>query len=140
MADERVQPRRPEHLDPFAAAFLERLQDRPEAEQFVLGGYFALKHYLDYRDTADVDAWWRTRESQPALDVAREAFTNAARTFGYSVHERAWGETHSIEAYDGDRKVFSFQVAVRSVELEAPVPSPWAAFRSRRSMTTSPRR
>jgi len=41
------------------------------------------------------------------------------------VRERAWGETTSIEAYDGVRKVFSFQVAVRSVELSPPVRSPW---------------
>ncbi len=49
-----MEPRKPEHPDPFAAAFLERLQNRPEAEQFVLGGYFALKHY---RQTGDVVAW-----------------------------------------------------------------------------------
>jgi hypothetical protein len=120
-----VEPKKPRHADPFAAAFLERLQDRPEASQFVLGGYFALKHYLDYRDTSDVDAWWRTRRDSDALEAARAAFAGAARQFGYSVHERSWGETISIEAFDDDRKVFSFQVATRSVEIEPPVASPW---------------
>jgi len=120
-----MQPTRPAHPDPFAASFLERLGDSPESEQFVLGGYFALKHYLDYRDSADVDAWWRTRLDPGALNAAREAFAATAAQFGYTVRERTWGETVSIEAFDGELKVFSFQVAVRSVELDSPVPSPW---------------
>ncbi len=118
-------PERPEQLDPFAVAFLNRLKDRPEAEQFVLGGYFALKHYLDYRQTADVDAWWKTRLDARALASAREAFAETATEFGYSTRERSWGETVSLEALDGGKKVFSFQVAVRSVEIEPPIPSPW---------------
>jgi hypothetical protein len=123
-----VDPRRPEHPDPFAAAFLERLQNRPEAEQFVLGGGFALKHYLDYRSTADVDAWWRTIPDPVALDAAREAFASVARDFGYHVQERATGSMTSIEAVDGNRKVFSFQVALRDIEIESPVASPWGRF------------
>jgi len=90
-----VDPRRPDHPNPFAAAFLDRLKDRPEAEQFVLGGYFALKHYLDYRDTGDIDAWWRTRQDAQALAVARKVFAETAAEFGYLVRERAWGETIS---------------------------------------------
>ncbi len=123
-----MEPRKPEHPDPFAAAFLERLQNRPEAEQFVLGGYFALKHYLDYRQTGDVDAWWLSREDPRALAAAREAFVQTAAEFGYSVRERSWGETISLEAVDGANKTFSFQVSVRSVEIEPPVPSPWGRF------------
>jgi hypothetical protein len=88
-----VDPRKPEHPDPFAAAFLDRLKDRPEAEQFVLGGYFALKHYLDYRDTGDVDAWWRTRQDAQVLAVAREVFAETVAEFGYTVRERTWGRT-----------------------------------------------
>lgn len=123
-----VDPRKPEHPDPFAAAFLDRLKDRPEAEQFVLGGYFALKHYLDYRDTGDVDAWWRTRQDADALAVAREVFAETAAEFGYSVRERTWGETISLEALDGANKAFSFQVSIRSVEIREPVRSPWGRF------------
>jgi hypothetical protein len=123
-----VEPRKPEHPDPFAVAFLERLQDRPEAEQFVLGGGFALKHYLDYRSTADIDAWWRSGLDAGALNAAREAFADVAHRFGYSVRERATGAMTSIEAVDGNRKVFSFQVAVRDIELEQPLRSPWGRF------------
>jgi hypothetical protein len=123
-----VDPRKPEHTDPFAEAFLKRLGDRPEAAQFVLGGYFALKHYLDYRETGDVDAWWLSRLDPAALEAAREAFAETAAQFGYAVRERAWGETISLDAIDGSRRAFSFQVAVRSVEIEPPLPSPWGRF------------
>jgi Nucleotidyl transferase AbiEii toxin, Type IV TA system len=123
-----VKPKKPEHPNPFAAAFLERLQDRPEAEQFVLGGYFALQHYHDYRQTGDVDAWWLSREDPRALAAAREVFAETAAAFGYSVRERTWGETISLEALNGSNKAFSFQVAVRSVEIDRPVPSPWGRF------------
>ena len=122
-------PTKPEHLAAFAAAFLERLQNRPEAEQFILGGYFALKHYLDYRETRDVDAWWRSREDPRALAAAREAFSRTASDFGYAVRERGWGETVSLEAIDKKgSQVFSFQVAVRSIQIEDPIASPWGRF------------
>ncbi len=88
-------------------------------------GYFALKHYLDYRQTGDVDAWWRSRQDPHALAAARDAFSATAAEFGYSVRERAWGETISIEAFDGANKAFSFQVSIRSVEITPPVASPW---------------
>jgi hypothetical protein len=123
-----MEPKKPAHPDPFAVAFLERLQDRPEAEQFVLGGYFALQHYLDYRQTGDVDAWWLSREDPSALAAARAAFADTAASFGRTVRERAWGETISLEAFDGSNKAFSFQVAVRSVGIDPPVPSPWGRF------------
>jgi hypothetical protein len=122
-------PRAPAVVHPFARAFLERLQDRPEAAAFVLGGYFALQHYLEYRQTADVDAWWRGAPERAALDAAREEFAKTAAAFGYGVRERTWGETTSLDALDTDRRtVFSFQVASRSVELAAPIPSPWGGL------------
>jgi Nucleotidyl transferase AbiEii toxin, Type IV TA system len=122
-------PQKPADLNPFAVAFLEELQTLPEAEEFVLGGYFALKHYIDYRQTGDIDAWWRFREQTDALAAARRAFSAVAKRFGYTVRERTWGETISLEAFDGDGRAFSFQVAVRSIEIEPPIPSPWGRFR-----------
>jgi hypothetical protein len=124
-----VEPKKPRHLSPFAEVFLERLQDRPEAEQFVLGGYFALQHYLDYRETGDVDAWWRSRVDFGALAAARAAFVETAEDFGYAVREREWGETISLEALDDKgARSFSFQVAVRSVQIDDPISSPWGHF------------
>jgi|SRR5947209_6585595 len=123
-----VKPTKPEHPDPLASAFLERMQDRPEAEEFVLGGCFALKHYLDYRDTRDVDAWWRSRQDAQAVAVARDTFARTAAEFGYSVRERAWGETILLEALEGRNKAFSFRVFLRSNELKGPIASPWRLF------------
>jgi Nucleotidyl transferase AbiEii toxin, Type IV TA system len=121
-------PKRPEDVSPFAVAFLHRLQSAAAAEQFVLGGYFALKHYLDYRQTGDVGAWWLAREDPQALAAARAAFAQTAEELGYTVRERAWGETISLEALDGAKKAFSFQVSARSIKIEEPIRSPWGRF------------
>ena len=58
-------PERPRTIDPSAEVLLTQLQSFPAARHTVLGGYFALKHYCDYRITHDVDAWWaeESRES-----------------------------------------------------------------------------
>ena len=52
------QPIKPTRLDPLAVELLTGLGAFPSARHIVLGGYFALKHYCDYRATHDVDAWW----------------------------------------------------------------------------------
>jgi hypothetical protein len=129
LADEghhvKPDPRRPREIDPFALSFLERLQDDPSARAFVLGGYFALKHYLDYRSTNDIDAWWTSAPREAALDVARAAFRETAAEFGWQYRERSWGDTVSLEAWDEARKAFSFQIAERTVELGPPLMGLW---------------
>ena len=96
-----------------------------------LGGYFALKHYLDYRDTGDVDAWWRTRQDARALAVAREVFAETAAEFGYRCAS-AHGEKRSrSRPLDGANKAFSFQVSIRSVEIGEPVAEPLGALSDR---------
>jgi len=52
----------------------------------------------------------------------------ANKEFGYSVQERGTASMTSIEAVDGNGKVFSFQVALRDIAIEAPVASPWGRF------------
>jgi len=121
-----MEPVQPANVDPFARAFLARLQERPEADRFVLGGYFALQHYLDYRETHDIAVWWRGRVDAAALQAAREAFAEPAREFGYTMRERSWGgEIVSFEALHNGSKVFSFQIALRTIELAEPTRSPW---------------
>ena len=120
-----MEPHRPRDIDSFALAFLQRLQDDPNAGAFVLGGYFALKHYLDYRTTNDIDAWWAAGVESEALEAMRAAFRATAEQFGRQYRERSWGDTVSLEAWDEDRKAFSFQVAERDVELARPVKGLW---------------
>jgi hypothetical protein len=123
-----MEPRRPRQIDPFAQAFLERLQREPSARAFVLGGYFALQHYLDYRSTNDVDAWWAAGRDDAALGVARKIFRETAEHFRWEFRERSWGDTVSLEAWDDGRKAFSFQVADRTVELDTPQVGLWGTL------------
>lgn len=53
---DNVQLVRPADLDSLAAEILESLMGQIFAETIVLGGYFALKHYLNYRQSKDTDA------------------------------------------------------------------------------------
>lgn len=80
---------------------------------------------MDYRTTHDLDAWWKSGRTEPTIARLRSVMTDVAGRHGLAFNEREWGETVSFELSDEGRKVFSFQVAVRSVELEPPRPSSW---------------
>ena len=54
-----MQPKRPATLSELAEATLDALTREPLSANVVLGGGIALKHYDDFRQTQDVDAWWR---------------------------------------------------------------------------------
>jgi hypothetical protein len=113
----RAVPKKPESLDPLATEILDELRNDPEAAQtVVLGGYFALKHYADYRSTADVDAWWGSgaspSEREKTLDRLRSIAHDVARRHGMLVKERISGrsEVVSIEFMREGKAVFSFQI------------------------------
>jgi hypothetical protein len=53
-----IQPHRPSHLSPYTLTCLNALVQANLARCISLGGAFGLFHYLDYRATQDVDAWW----------------------------------------------------------------------------------
>ncbi len=116
---------KPAHLDPRAEKVLARLAGKPEASEIVLGGYFVLQHYTDYRRTHDIDAWWKTRANAATERVIREAMERLAAEEGYELRERKFGETVSFELARGGKREFSFQIAVRSIGLEEPVASAW---------------
>jgi hypothetical protein len=112
-------------IDPLAESILAELALHPESEQIVLGGYFVLRSYIDYRTTHDIDAWWKTRADIATEAAIRDSMNTVATAKGLLLHERRFGETVSFELSNKKTKVFSFQIAVRSVELEPPQPSPW---------------
>lgn len=117
--------RRPAAVHPWADDILTRLASHEASGEIVLGGYFALQQYLPYRETADIDAWWRTR-SQPATVAAiRSALQSFAADHGCELFERSFGETESFELLLDGRKAYSFQIAVRTVELDQPETSLW---------------
>ncbi len=121
----QVTMRRPAHLDPRAERVLTLLVARPEAAEIVLGGYFALQHYAEYRRTHDVDAWWKARANPATEQAVREAMQRLADDEGGVIKERRFGETFSFELVRDGKRVFSFQISVRSIGLEEPVASAW---------------
>jgi len=119
-----MRPRRPAHMPAYAEACLQALASQDLGGKISLGGAFGLLHYLDYRPTHDVDAWWvplATAEDQHRVIGAIEA---TLRPFG-QVRRRAWGDVISVELTRGGKVVFSFQIARRFAQLEPPAPAPW---------------
>jgi hypothetical protein len=121
-----IQPQQPSHLSPYARACLDALVKANLADRISLGGGLGLFHYLDYRPTHDVDAWW----SESLADVQKQAVVQTLETtlstFG-SVRVRAWGDVVSVELSQDGRTVFSFQIATRTMRLEEPVLAGWIA-------------
>jgi Nucleotidyl transferase AbiEii toxin, Type IV TA system len=118
------QPRRPEHLPDYSEMCLQALVERGLAEKISLGGAFGLLHYLDYRATHDVDAWWAETatpaDQRQVLQVLEVALGRAGE-----VKTRAWGDVVSVELKRAGKTVFSFQIARRSAQLEPSQPAPW---------------
>jgi len=85
-----IQSQRPKHIPEYAEACLQALATGKLGEKISLGGAFGLLHYLDYRSTHDVDAWWAptaTAEDRRRVINVLEA---ALEPFG-QVKMRAWG-------------------------------------------------
>jgi hypothetical protein len=114
----------PRHVSEYARACLEALASAGLASRISLGGAFGLAHYLEYRTTNDVDAWWiepvTSAERQQIIGTLEAALTK----FG-DVHTRAWGDVVSVELTREGRMVFGFQIASRSAQLRELLPAPW---------------
>jgi len=119
-----IQPHQPSNLSPYTQACLNALVEAGIADRISLGGALGLFHYLDYRPTQDVDAWWSEglsqEEKQEVIDTLRHALSEYGR-----VTTRAWGDVVSIELNLQNKKVFSFQIAARSARLEDPISAGW---------------
>lgn len=118
-------PTPPSRLHALAREVLDALRDQPAAASLILGGGVALQHYCEYRETKDLDAWWNPLPSRAAEALLQQAMTDVAQRHGYSLAVRKWGETQSYELQEEGRTVFSFQVAVRTIALDPPLPSAW---------------
>jgi len=116
---------KPNNLDPFAEIILERLRLDPASSEIILGGYFGLQHYLDYRRTHDIDAWWRHRANVETEKAIRRVMQEVGAERNARYQERRFGETISFEIAEPDRRRMSFQIAVRDIAIDAPQASPW---------------
>jgi hypothetical protein len=119
-----VQPRQPSHLSPYTRACLDALVEADLADRISLGGAFGLFHYINYRPTHDVDAWWSEalteKEKQAVVKVIERTLSDFGR-----VRVRAWGDIVSVELSEEDKTVFSFQIAARTMRLEETVLAGW---------------
>ena len=117
-------PKRPDNISEFAGACLESLSAGMLGERLSLGGAFGLSHYLEYRPTHDIDAWWiQPVPNEQKLRIVK-TLEEALQVFG-EVRTRSWGDVVSVELRQKGKTVFSFQIADRSAEIHAPTPSPW---------------
>jgi predicted nucleotidyltransferase component of viral defense system len=130
-----MEPRQPTNIHPLALAAIRRIEELEWAPKMALGGGLALAHYLEYRETNDVDCWWEENttsgEKERILREIRKILEEeAGRLYeNATVAIRSWGETHSIEVKDGARKVFSWQVADRTRKLQAYLQSPYGKLK-----------
>ena len=118
-------PVAPKSLNPLARELLERLAGHAESAEIVIGGGVALSHYLEYRETVDLDAWWRDERKPEVIQFVESAMQALAQQHGFEYRRRTWGETESLELLRGSQKQFSFQISQRSLYLDGAVPAEW---------------
>jgi Nucleotidyl transferase AbiEii toxin, Type IV TA system len=121
-----LQPIPPRELNALAADVLDKLRGQPAAEHIILGGGVALQHYCPYRTTVDLDAWWRDRARKDTEGLLEQVLTAVGQERGLTYQRRSFGDTQSFELLRESKKVFTVQIAVRSLALDDPLPSAWA--------------
>jgi hypothetical protein len=119
-----IKPQQPSHLSAYARACLEALVKAKLADRISLGGALGLFHYLDFRSSHDVDAWWSESVGEQEKQAVLKVLETTLSEFG-SVRTRAWGDVVSVELVRDDKVVFSFQIAARSVHLEESISAGW---------------
>ena len=107
------EPCTPSSLSGHARECLRALAEGHLGERFSLGGALGLLHYLDYRTTHDVDAWWEEDVSREQKEEVVDVVRRALKARG-TVRVRRSGNVISVELLSADKVVFSFQVANRS--------------------------
>ncbi|HXV64089.1 MAG TPA: nucleotidyl transferase AbiEii/AbiGii toxin family protein [Vicinamibacteria bacterium] len=119
-----MEPKRPEHLSEFARISLEALAEAGLGQLLSLGGAIGLLHYLDYRETHDVDAWWAVAAGHEERERVLAVVEDALAPYG-EIRRRSWGDVVSIDLREGGKTVFNFQIAARSAQLEPTRVAPW---------------
>ena len=113
------------NISEYAKLTLEQLATHQLGAKLSLGGAFGLLHYLDYRPTHDVDAWWLSETTSAEQEAVLAVVEEALAQFG-EVKRRAWGDVVSVELRQEERVIFSFQIAHRSVQLQPSTSAGWA--------------
>ncbi len=119
-----IQPQQPSNLSFYALACLEALVKAEVAGFISLGGALGLFHYLDYRSTHDVDAWWSEGIADQKKQIVVQTLKSALLEFG-QVNVRSWGDVVSVELKEEGKNTFSFQIAARSSRIQDSVSAGW---------------
>ncbi len=119
-----TKPTRPTQLSKYAEATLEALAAEGLGHKLSLGGALGLQHYLEYRFTHDVDAWWEPAATPEERNHVVQVVEAALHPYG-STRLRRWGEVTSLDLRVDGKTVFSFQVASRSAQIEPTTTVPW---------------
>jgi hypothetical protein len=123
-SESEMEPRRPANVPEPAAACLDALAASGAGGAISLGGYFGLAHYLDYRASHDLGAWWTEAAAPEERKRVVEVIEKALSSYG-AVRTRSWGDVVSVELAREGRVVFTFQIATRAARLEPTTPSAW---------------
>ena len=114
----------PKNASEYAKLTLESLAAHHLGDKLSLGGAFGLLHYLDYRPTRHVDAWWLATTTAAEQEAVLTVIEEALSQYG-EVRQRSWGDVASIELRQGQQVVFSFQIARRSAQLYPSTLAEW---------------
>lgn len=118
-------PSRPAHLSVHMQVCLNALAEQGLGAAISVGGGIGLLHYLDYRVTHDIDAWWTDSATPNVRTEVVRAIETALAPYG-SIKTRAWGDVVSVELAVEGQTAFSFQIAARDAQLEPSVRLSWA--------------
>ncbi len=118
------EPKRPSQLSEYAARTLQAVADEGLGHKISLGGALGILHYLDYRATHDVDAWWIPSTTEVEREQILQTIEKSLQPLG-DVRRRSWGEVVSVELKVSGKTVFSFQIASRSTRLADLERLPW---------------
>ena len=117
-------PVEPGGLPPLAVQILTAISRAPWASRIILGGGIALKHYADFRETCDIDAWWNgAADAGVRADLGR-ILADVARSHGRRLVIRRFGATDSFDFVNDQTgaKEFSFQIALRDIATVSRAP------------------
>src|SRR5437764_6473132 len=102
-------PVRPAHLSEYTEKTLDAVSAAGLGHAISVGGALGLLHYVDYRTTHDVDAWWTPQASEEDRERVLATITEALKPWG-EVRTRKWGEVISLELKKDGKTIFSFQI------------------------------
>jgi hypothetical protein len=114
----------PQNIPAFAQECLTAIAQAGLGSHLSIGGAFGLAHYYEYRTTHDIDAWWATDATRVIRSQIISVIEKTLSVFG-QIRTRAWGDVVSIDLRQNNRSIFSFQIAARSILLQAEITGIW---------------